>query len=901
MNTPVAIVIPVYNAYEEARRCLDSVLASVPSGTRIIVVNDCSTDRQLNLWLDDTAAANPAITLLKNTENAGFVRAANRGMREAEMSDVLLLNSDTVVTPLFLERLAACASSSDDTGIVNPLSNNATICSVPLFREANPLPETLDEYAELVAESSFREYPEIPTAVGFCMYIKAEVFEAVGYFDEAFGRGFGEENDFCERAKKAGFRIRLADDAYVAHVGRASFGEEGWKLSEANTRLLNERYPEYESEVSDFSARNPLRKIQENVYYHTARSSSCPSALFIVHRNPFATDAGGTELAVADLVKALKLPRAVITYTEDAAIFADEVLNGETDQLFRHKFDISSPVKDCETEQQEVSDVFSEIIEDFDADFAHIHHLFNWPIKVWRVLKERNIPFFFTIHDFMCVCPNLNLLDYVNGQPCECRLTEGEVNACLEACRKIAGRSYSSTSLEFLEEWRREFGDMLDSAHTVFAPSMRALDIARGYYTIPDSRSAVIQNGFDPAGFFGPPEAGPALRAAVIGNISHIAKGAWNYLKIIEATRRENIEWHFFGPLDDAGFEEKLGRAGNRRNLHFHGRYDRQAIVSLLHDRKIDVAVFLSACEETYSLSFTESLCAGVLPLCLKRGAYTERLKALGLHELTAKDTESAAGILKRLSVDSSFLDNLKERIKGYRPFSPQESADAHKVHYPSLPDAPAHQVRPARTFEAYWNARKNAFSDSATRKAPLSPLSRYLKVTGACFAGSVSAFIPNWLLRRAVLPAWFEYLQLFDPAIPFPEVHYSQDMPRRSRFLRRSFRSTGLDPFVVLQPQLLETRLADCIRFRVKLQCEGRTRGQLYWAHKDENFSEAKSMVISFNGRPGKTQDVVVDLRQWPGNERWYSGIYIERLRFDPLDRPGTIRIEEIAVLKRR
>ncbi len=901
MNTPVAVVIPVYNAFEEARRCLDSVQASVPPGTKIIVVNDCSTDPRIDPWLYEIAAAGPSITLLDNSRNEGFVKTANRGVLEAQGRDVLLLNSDTIVTPLFLERLAGCASSSDDIGIVNPLSNNATICSVPVFCELNPLPENLNEYAELIAGSSLREYPELPTAVGFCMYIKAEVFETIGCFDEAFGRGFGEENDFCERAKKAGFSIRLADDAYVAHTGKASFGEEGWELSEANTKLLNERYPDYEGEISDFRARNPLRKIHENIRYHTSRSGSRPSALFIIHRNPFRPDAGGTELVLFDLVRTLKLPSAVVCYTEDASVFAEEVLNGDVEHRFRHKYDISTPVKDCETERQEVSDALSRIIDHFDAGFAHIHHLFNWPVGVWRVLKEKNIPFFFTVHDFMCVCPNLNLLDYARGEPCSCHLSDEHVTACLESCRKNAQRGYARTSLDFLKEWRSEFGEMLAAARLVFAPSKRTLEIVRSYYPVSENRSAVIQNGCECPQILPLPKQAPPLRAGVIGNISHIAKGARNYLQLIEETRRENIEWHFFGPLEDAGFEEKLMRAGNPRRLHFHGRYDRKAAISLLRENHIGVAVFLSACEETYSLSLTEALCAGVPPLCLKRGAYTERLEDLRLHELLAEDTASAAAILKRLAADSSISENLKERIKDWRPFSLQESADAYKAHYPVLPDAPVRTKCPRPAFEAYWNARKNAFSDSATRKADLLPFSRYLSENGFPLTAVFSAFLPNFVLRKIILPARFEYLQLFDPAIPFPEVHYSSDMPRRSRFLKRSFRSTGLDPFVVLQPRRIETAPADFIRFKVMLQCEGRMKGRLYWAHEHEHFSEAKSMVISFQGRPGKTQDVVVDLRKWPGNERWYSGEFIERLRFDPLDRPGMIRIEEIAVLKRR
>src|SRR5262249_17328597 len=159
---------------------------------------------------------------------SGFVLSANRGMRHAAGRDVLLLNSDTIVTPGFLEKLIAC--TREDAAIACPLTNNGTICSIPEWLRDNPLPADLpvEAYARFISDISLHRRPELVTAVGFCMYIRADVIARIGIFDEEhFGRGFGEENDFCERAKAAGFRIRLCDDLFVAHTGKASFGDEG--------------------------------------------------------------------------------------------------------------------------------------------------------------------------------------------------------------------------------------------------------------------------------------------------------------------------------------------------------------------------------------------------------------------------------------------------------------------------------------------------------------------------------------------------------------------------------------------------------------------------------------------------------------------------------------------------
>ncbi|TMA33512.1 MAG: glycosyltransferase, partial [Deltaproteobacteria bacterium] len=125
----VDIVVPVYNAREDVTACVESVLRHARGDWRLVLVDDASTDPELAAYLDRVAESHPPVRLLRNAANLGFVRTANRGMRAAEGRDVLLLNSDTIVTAGFLERLQACVYADHRTGIVSPLSNNATICS----------------------------------------------------------------------------------------------------------------------------------------------------------------------------------------------------------------------------------------------------------------------------------------------------------------------------------------------------------------------------------------------------------------------------------------------------------------------------------------------------------------------------------------------------------------------------------------------------------------------------------------------------------------------------------------------------------------------------------------------------------------------------------------------------
>lgn len=213
-------------------------------------------------------AAERSVTLLANPRNRGFVHSVNVGMAMHENRDVLLLNSDTEVADAWLDRIIACAAHDAKTGTVTPFSNNATICSYPDFAQRNELPSgvTTSQLDRIFAEVNAAEAVEIPTAVGFCMFISRRCLAAVGLFDDAaFGLGYGEEVDFCMRASRAGFHHWLCADTFVYHAGEVSFGSSGIDRRREAQRLVDERYPEFQVAVRDFVARDPPRALREKV------------------------------------------------------------------------------------------------------------------------------------------------------------------------------------------------------------------------------------------------------------------------------------------------------------------------------------------------------------------------------------------------------------------------------------------------------------------------------------------------------------------------------------------------------------------------------------------------------------------------------------------------------------
>lgn len=232
----VDVIVCVHNALVDVQNCLSSVLAHTTAPYRILIVDDGSstpTADYLAQFAADTGAA-----LIRNELARGYTFAANQGMRAAQASALVLLNSDTIVSAGWLDRLAHCAESDARVGIVGPLSNTASWQSVPRFEDrgdwaTNPLPAgvSIEDMAGQIAAFSAQSYPRIPLLNGFCLFIKRSTLDQVGLFDEAsFGKGYGEENDLCLRAHKAGIVLAVADDVYVHHAQSRSYSTERRKL-----------------------------------------------------------------------------------------------------------------------------------------------------------------------------------------------------------------------------------------------------------------------------------------------------------------------------------------------------------------------------------------------------------------------------------------------------------------------------------------------------------------------------------------------------------------------------------------------------------------------------------------------------------------------------------------------
>lgn len=252
-SNDLAIVVPVYGAPTLVERCLDAVAAHTTGRARLIVIDDASPDPEIAPLLA-RYATRANVTLLRNEINRGFTATANRGIAEAGRADVVLLNADTEVGPNWLTGLRHAVASAEDVATVTAVSDNAGAFSVPELERENTMPPgwTFDDTARALWHEAGHAYPALPTGNGFCMYIRRAVIDAVGALDEAaFPQGYGEENDFCQRASARGMRHLIAGNVYVRHARSASFGHERRaQLGAAGMAVLRERWPNYEADVA---------------------------------------------------------------------------------------------------------------------------------------------------------------------------------------------------------------------------------------------------------------------------------------------------------------------------------------------------------------------------------------------------------------------------------------------------------------------------------------------------------------------------------------------------------------------------------------------------------------------------------------------------------------------------
>lgn len=279
MNTHDVIVC-VHNGKEETLNCLESLIdnwSSKISG-EIIIIDDASSDDTCRA-LSDFANANKLIRIHRLPKQSYYTKAANAGLKQSTAKYRTLLNSDTVVTSGWREKILSVFQSCDQIGIVGPLSNAASTQSVPHFKSGpkqtavNLMPPGVvpEDFSKVLLQAMNMDSPPfVPLVHGFCMTVKSDVIDVIGLLDEdLFPNGYGEENDYCFRADDAGFILAVAVNAFVYHRKSVSYSDNELRVKFMNSGMT-ELVKKYGSKRIEYSVAymeaNPvLMKARESI------------------------------------------------------------------------------------------------------------------------------------------------------------------------------------------------------------------------------------------------------------------------------------------------------------------------------------------------------------------------------------------------------------------------------------------------------------------------------------------------------------------------------------------------------------------------------------------------------------------------------------------------------------
>ena len=593
----IVVVVPVYRDVELTRLCLLAALTNIiEMEARLIIVNDNSPDFGMAQMLGDIASDfEEFVSLLTNENNLGFVKSVNRGIKEAGDADIVLLNSDAIVGDKWLQQLTREAYSAPNVGTVTPLSNNTTISSFPNFLYDNDLPYGLDLRS---VQSVFGEtlLPNVlaPTGIGFCFYIVRRCIDDVGLFDEAnFGRGYGEENDFCQRAAARNWLNIVTPNLFVSHRGGVSFGSDQGELITNGVRMVEKLHPNYKRDVSEFCADDPLMSARIYRQIQLMKLSGKPVILHVAHGL-----GGGVRQHIDELSEFLE--DSVISILLEPVPESREVL------LY---FDCSKQANTIKIHLTDDLAEFYSIVKAIPITDIHYHHLMNVPLPVVNLGDVLQIPYLITVHDFY----------FLNGNP---TLVNDDYMYPGEYSDTINNERYGLPRGMTPKVWRAKHLGFWSGANSVIFPSQATKDLFEGFFPLDQAKVTWHPELKRDMGSSDNMliEKKESYRVLVIGALGR-EKGA-DFLELVATLAKKS----------ELGIEFVLIGYGYRRlrNIEESGAYGNDDLREMIKQKQADMIFFPAKWPETYSYTLSSAIDSGLPILAPNLGAFTERLLGRG-------------------------------------------------------------------------------------------------------------------------------------------------------------------------------------------------------------------------------------------------------------------------------
>ena len=612
LPSTVDVLIAVYNGMEYLPELFDSLAHARSTPFRLLVCNDASPDEAVQPFLQQQCERLRAlenvqeVVLLENAQNLGFVGTVNRLVQQVQ-NDFVLLNTDTQVPPYWLERLFAPMLADTAVASVTPFTNAGAICSFPEFFVDNELPVgmTLDAVDAIFARLKNLPAPAISSAVGFCMAIRRSVVQQIGFFDPAFGKGYREENDWCERARAAGFHHVLAPNLFVQHKHGGSFSsEEKAALCDRNAQLLRQRYPGVFEYYQDFIARDPLAPLRRFLHLMVlAQAAARP--VFVLIENAIPGGAREYALRLMEEKQAAGVP--VLRLIDDF----------RTRRLEAHWLHAGTQMQASFQSYAE----WGRLLAGMTVEEVFINNLYSFRsppqcldwLTDWRA-QQSTARLTLALHDFFMLCPSLFLMDH-RKQFCD--LPEKDTCA----------RCFSALPLDFpvdcnrMDDWRARWGDLLAVTDRILAFSDSSRRLLTRIYPECAPRITLVPHSM--AHFAAAPVPVALDKPLTIGIVGAIGwQKGWPVLKeLCDTIERE----HFPARIEVIG---TLHPEFSSPCMHVSGRYAENELPARLQQSGANIFLMPSIWPETFSYVSHELIACGVPFCCFDHGAPADAARA---------------------------------------------------------------------------------------------------------------------------------------------------------------------------------------------------------------------------------------------------------------------------------
>ena len=613
----ISIIVPVYNAIEEVVDCLDSVIENTPLGknVKLLVINDASPDESVYARLEKYKNL-VGVKVIHNKKNIGYTNNLNYGINLSGKDDIVLLNSDTIVSKNWLRQMSIAAYQNDDIGTVTAVSNGAGAFSVPKSGWNDmPVHLSISHVARLVSSSIDSTFVTTPTGNGFCLFIKRELLDEIGVFDKTkFPRGYGEENDFCMRAVAKGW-VNIVDlKTFVYHKRSASFKGEKDVLIEQGISQVKKDHPYYSGAIKSIGRSatfSKARSLIEDKINKTSQSEPIvkPKILFVI-----STRTGGTPKTNYDLMRSLKDIYDCYVLACNSKLI--EIMRADDkDYKVIEKIHLKDPVNFSTHRSFEYEQTVRNIIYKYNIDLLHIRHIAWHSLKLPQIAKDMGISVIKSFHDFYAVCPSVNLVNE-NGELFIDGLDHGVNNPLWH------DETVTPMTPSMLTAWKQRMTEALSYCDQFITTCESAKEIILnnlpGLKHIPFT---VIPHGRDFNSYTEPKKSIPEniINVLVPGNIT-LTKGKELIKEIKALDKDNNINFHILGTCDKDLLDV----------VTYHGKYHRDDFSNKVKMINPDISAIFSIWPETYCHTLTESWASGLPVIGLSYGAVEKRITQHG-------------------------------------------------------------------------------------------------------------------------------------------------------------------------------------------------------------------------------------------------------------------------------